>query len=143
MTDKEVMIKLTFIFDPSDTWQRYSELEIDLAKWLESKGLEAKRVSMKGSGENIYHIRKIPLVEALGKRESETPKGEVASEPQEISPLLKSKEERQHKLEFDVPKTRKPKAGKKGKSLEHLEERMPPKEQPSTLARLLGRRSYY
>ena len=48
LQDSLASYQFTFLFDPTQTWQRASELEKDLADWLNSLGLEAKRIKSQG-----------------------------------------------------------------------------------------------
>lgn len=56
-----VILQYSFMFDPSEVWNKMSEFEADFAAYLRSKGLEAQTVTPIGASQKVLIIQKQKL----------------------------------------------------------------------------------
>jgi len=55
------MIEFTILFDPAESWTRVSELEIDFAAFLKTKGLQGQLVTPVGlTSKRVIQVTPIP-----------------------------------------------------------------------------------
>ena len=72
---KLMYIDYSFVYDPAETFQYMYEFESMLDDFLESKGLEAEKISsFVPGGKCIIYIKKKPLMEQIKSEEPYDPK---------------------------------------------------------------------